>query len=49
LVQTMKSYSAKPLSNGKGANFTAGKNEVFPIPQVEIDRSGGSIKQNANY
>lgn len=49
LVSTMKAYSAKPSSNGKGGNFTAGKNEVFPIPQVEIDRSGGSIKQNANY
>ena len=49
LVETMKAYSQKPLSNGKGANFTAGKNEVFPIPQVEIDRSGGSIAQNPNY
>lgn len=49
LVTTMKSYSLKPLSNGKGGNYTAGKNEVFPIPQVEIDRSGGSITQNPNY
>jgi len=49
LVPTMKAYAAKPFSNGKGGNFTAGKNEVFPIPQVEIDRSGGSIVQNPNY
>lgn len=49
LVETMKAYSLKPLSNGKGGNFTAGKNEVFPIPQTEIDRSGGSIVQNPNY
>lgn len=49
LVTTMKAYSLKPLSNGKGGNYTAGKNEVFPIPQTEIDRSGGSIVQNPNY
>lgn len=49
LVTTMKEYSQKPSSNGKGGNYTAGKNEIFPIPQVEIDRSGGSIVQNPNY
>jgi hypothetical protein len=49
LVETMQAYSKKPLSNGKGGNFTKGKNEVFPVPQIEIDRSGGSIKQNPNY
>lgn len=30
-------------------NFESGKNEVFPIPQVEIDYSAGIIKQNPNY
>ena len=49
LVETMQAYSKKPSSNGKGGNYTKGKNEVFPIPQVEIDRSGGSITQNPNY
>ncbi|MCE7073120.1 RagB/SusD family nutrient uptake outer membrane protein [Dyadobacter sp. CY327] len=49
LVPTMKSYALKPGSNGKGGNFTAGKNEIFPVPQIEIDRSGGSITQNPNY
>lgn len=29
--------------------FTAGKNEVFPIPQEEIDFSGGNWTQNPNY
>ncbi|WAC14592.1 RagB/SusD family nutrient uptake outer membrane protein [Dyadobacter pollutisoli] len=24
-------------------------NELFSVPQVEIDRSGGSITQNPNY
>lgn len=29
--------------------FTAGKNELFPIPQVEIDLAGGGWQQNPNY
>ncbi|MBK8622591.1 MAG: RagB/SusD family nutrient uptake outer membrane protein [Saprospiraceae bacterium] len=29
--------------------FTANKNEVLPLPQVEIDISNGVIKQNNNY
>lgn len=49
LIETMNSYSAKPKSNGKGANYTKGINELFPVPQVEIDRTGGSLKQNTGY
>jgi len=30
-------------------NFTAGKNEIFPIPQVEIDLAGGNWTQNNGY
>ena len=33
----------------KGANFSISKNLVWPIPQSEIDRSGGVVKQNPNY
>lgn len=29
--------------------FVAGKNEVFPIPQAEIDLSGGKLIQNPGY
>ena len=29
--------------------FTAGKNEYFPIPQAEIDKSGGKLVQNPGY
>ena len=29
--------------------FTVGKNELFPIPQVEIDLSGGNWSQNPGY
>lgn len=36
-----------------GANFTAGKNEYFPIPQSQIDLSGSggtpTLKQNPGY
>lgn len=30
-------------------NFVPGKHEIFPIPQVEIDLSGGNWSQNPNY
>jgi hypothetical protein len=33
----------------KSAHFTAGKNELYPIPQNQIDYTHGSIKQNPNY
>lgn len=32
-----------------GKNFVDGKNEVFPIPQTEIDASNGQLTQNAGY
>lgn len=51
-VSTMKDFSTKPYSNGKGNSFKApasGNKYLFPIPQLEIDRSGGSIKQNPGY
>ena len=34
------------LSNGQ---FTVNKNEYFPIPQTEIDKSGGKMVQNPGY
>jgi len=34
------------LSTG---NFTAGKNEYFPIPQAQIDLFEGKLKQNTGY
>jgi len=30
-------------------NFSIGKNELFPIPQVEIDLAGGNWTQNSGY
>jgi starch-binding outer membrane protein, SusD/RagB family len=32
-----------------GAVFTAGKNELFPLPQHEVDIASGALKQNPNY
>ena len=29
--------------------FVAGKNEILPIPQTEIDLSQGTLTQNPNY
>lgn len=32
-----------------GKDFVKGKHELFPIPQTEIDLSGGLLKQNPGY
>ena len=29
--------------------YKDGKDEIFPLPQIEIDRSAGTLKQNAGY
>lgn len=33
----------------KAATFTAGKSELYPIPQNQIDLQNGSLKQNPKY
>ncbi|WP_428330626.1 RagB/SusD family nutrient uptake outer membrane protein [Mucilaginibacter sp.] len=33
----------------KSAKFTAGRNELYPIPQGQIDITHGNIKQNPGY
>ena len=38
---------SNPVLNGH--TFTAGKNEVYPIPQNQIDIEGGLLKQNPGY
>lgn len=48
-VETMNAFAEFDYSNGRGAAFRKGVNEVFPVPQTEIDRTGGSIKQNPGY
>ncbi|MFI5160997.1 MAG: RagB/SusD family nutrient uptake outer membrane protein [Sphingobacteriales bacterium] len=44
--KTVPDYTDRLL---KGAKFTAGKNELYPIPQTQIDIAGGNIKQNPGY
>jgi hypothetical protein len=31
------------------AKFTSGRDEYYPIPQIEIDAEAGKLKQNPNY
>ena len=38
-----------PLFAAQGKTFVKGKNEVFPIPQPQIDLSGGQLTQNPGY
>ncbi|HTI09761.1 MAG TPA: RagB/SusD family nutrient uptake outer membrane protein [Puia sp.] len=50
-VSTMHDFATKPYANGRGAAFKApaAGRYLFPIPQTEIDLSGGSITQNPGY
>jgi hypothetical protein len=47
-VPIMQRFSTLPYSSGKGSKVD---NETwpYPIPQSEIDRTGGSLKQNPGY
>ena len=40
---------AAQVMTAHGKPFVAGKNELFPIPQLQIDFSGGRLAQNPNY
>ncbi|MFH4966517.1 RagB/SusD family nutrient uptake outer membrane protein [Gaetbulibacter sp. M235] len=40
--------TAKSVLTGLGKNFQD-KNYLYPIPQGEVDKSGGTITQNPNY
>jgi hypothetical protein len=40
---------AGPVLRAHGKAFVDGKNEVFPIPQPQIDLSAGRLKQNPGY
>jgi starch-binding outer membrane protein, SusD/RagB family len=43
-------YESSKLAFFRGARFTPGKNEYYPIPQVQIDNTGpGILKQNPGY
>lgn len=46
--QVLSSF-ASTRSNHRGLYFREGVNEIFPIPQVEIDISNGVVTQNPGY
>ena len=46
--QVLRAYATK-YSTDKGKGFRDGVNEVFPLPQTEINLSKGKITQNAGY
>lgn len=41
--------SKAPVDQGKTVTFIRPKHYYYPIPQVEIDKSNGVLKQNPNY
>ena len=42
-------FEKKITSDLVTGNFTANKNEYYPIPQAQIDLSNGKLKQNPGY
>ncbi|MER3374970.1 MAG: RagB/SusD family nutrient uptake outer membrane protein [Allomuricauda sp.] len=46
--EVMRNY-AETYDTAKGAGFRDGVNEIFPVPQTEIDLSDGKITQNPGY
>ncbi len=46
--EVLRAYAAK-YNTAKGAGFRDCVNEIFPIPQTEIDLSHGLITQNPGY
>lgn len=44
----LRAFSAR-YNVDKGSGFVDGVHEIFPIPQDEIDRTGGLIVQNPGY
>ncbi|WP_192348468.1 RagB/SusD family nutrient uptake outer membrane protein [Algoriphagus sp. Y33] len=45
----VRQEQAQEVFAALGITWTPGKHEVYPIPQSEIDISGGSITQNPGY
>ena len=46
--EVLHAYAAK-YNTSKGAGFREGINNVMPVPQAEINLSGGLLKQNTGY
>jgi len=48
-AEVMKALVPPHPSLPEGINFVKGKHEVFPIPQEQIELSGGALQQNKGY
>jgi len=48
-AETVLHAYAKKYNSTKGKNYQKGVNEVFPVPQSQIDLSQGVLKQNNGY
>ena len=46
--EVLRAYAEK-YNTAKGEGFRDGVNEIYPIPQTEINLSGGKIVQNPGY
>jgi hypothetical protein len=44
----LQAYGMKKVTR-RGYYFREGVNEIFPIPQREVDLSNGVVKQNPGY
>ena len=48
-LDIVRQGTAGSIMRAQGKSFVDGKNELFPIPQAQIDLSGNRLKQNPNY
>lgn len=47
--EVLQKFAEKKLNGSRGQYFRKGINEIFPIPQDEIDVSNGIVTQNPGY
>ncbi len=48
-IESYSSFEGTYLINNKGITFDESKNTYYPIPQTELDKSNGALKQNNGY
>lgn len=49
VINAYAAYEGAITNDIPGVRFTPNKNEYFPIPQVQIDMSSGTLVQNPGY
>lgn len=48
-AECIHTFASEYVNSGRGQYFRKGINEIFPIPQTEIDVSNGVVTQNPGY